>query len=98
MSALPVFRPAMLALLATLAQVSTAAPTVAASTGPPVAASTPDPSTPTPEGLEELRRSFHDSCEVRIYGEYDDLCSGLSDEIRRYRTALDRAQRRARPR
>ncbi len=89
----------MLALLATLAQVATATPTVAAaSTGPPVAASAPDPSTPTAEGLEELRRSFHDSCEVRIYGEYDDLCSGLSDEIRRYRRALDRAQRRTGPR
>ncbi len=88
----------MLAFLVTLAQVSTAAPAASASAGPPVATSTPDPSTPTPEGLEELRRSFHDSCEVRIYGEYDDLCSGLSDEIRRYRRALDRAQRRAGPR
>ena len=90
----------MLAPLALLAQVSATAPAQAppAAANPPAAASTPDPSAPTAEGLEELRRSFHDSCEVRVYGEYDDLCSGLADEIRRYRTALQRATRRPPPR
>lgn len=52
---------------------------------------------PTPEGLEELRHAYHDSCEVRLYGEYDDMCSDLSDQIRRYRAALARVAR-ARPR
>jgi hypothetical protein len=87
----------MLALLLFAAQAAPAQPSPAPSPAAAVAAApAPDPSVPTPEGLEELRRSFHDSCEVRIYGEYDDMCSALADEVRHYRAALDRAERRAR--
>lgn len=53
-------------------------------------------STPTPEGLEELKRVYAESCLSREYGMYDDVCSQLSDQLRSYRAALARAERRAR--
>ena len=76
------------------------APVVAApGAGAPVAGSPePDLGAPTPEGLDSLRQAYHDSCEVRLYGEYDDMCSALSDQIRQYRAALARAARRPRSR
>ena len=90
----------MIVVIALLAQAAATPSTVAraTTTPPPAVVTATDASAPTAEGLDDLRRSFHESCEVRLYGEYDDLCSGLADEIRRYRSALQRSQRRAPPR
>ncbi|MBE7218299.1 MAG: hypothetical protein INR64_07495 [Caulobacteraceae bacterium] len=93
-------------LLAALLQAAAAAPigraaAPAAAPPPPAAAATTvsvDEDAPTAEGLESLRQSYHDSCEVRLYGEYDDICSALAVQIRHYGAALAKAQRKARAR
>lgn len=69
-----------------------AAPAPASSARPLVAApSAAQGEGPTADGLESLRHAWRDACEVRLYGEYDDMCSDLSDQIRRYRAALAKA-------
>ena len=89
--------PALIPSLA-LAALALQAPAAAASpaAGPAATPATPAAAeAPSQAGLDELVRAFHDSCEVRLYGEYDDMCSSLSDQIRRYRAALARASHRA---
>lgn len=91
---------ALLAAAALQAVVAPAPPApvaVAAAVSRPDAPA-PDPDAPSAEGLESLRRAYHDSCELRIYGEYDDMCSGLSDQIRHYRADLAKAGRKPRSR
>ena len=78
----------------TQAPAPAATPAPASAAQPLVAApSAPQGEGPTAEGLEALRHAYHDACEVRLYGEYDDMCSDLSDQIRRYRAALAKVER-----
>ncbi len=89
---------ALLAAAALQAVVAPAPPAPVAAAISTPDASAPDPDAPSAEGLESLRRAYHDSCELRIYGEYDDMCSGLSDQIRHYRADLAKAGRKPRSR
>ena len=101
---MPAARLLAVLLLQAVAVAPVAAPPAAARAGTPAAASGAAPSAPaasldapTPQGLQDLLDAFQDSCAVRVYGMYDDVCSDLSDQIRRYRAALARAARRRPP-
>lgn len=48
---------------------------------------------PVPETdarLEELTRAYQQACETRIFGQFDDMCGSLHDQIARYRADLRR--------
>ena len=50
-------------------------------------AQTPDPT------LTELQRAYDQTCNSRIYGQYDDMCSDMQDRIRAYQRELRRRPR-----
>ncbi len=45
------------------------------------------------EQVRALQAVFDQSCGQRAYGSYDDICTGLGDQLRAYRREADRAQR-----
>ena len=47
----------------------------------------PDPT------LTELQRAYDQTCNNRIYGQYDDMCSDMQDRIRAYQRELKRRPR-----
>lgn len=40
--------------------------------------------------LAELQRGYDQTCNTRIYGQFDDLCSEMADRIRAYRREMKR--------
>jgi hypothetical protein len=82
----------MLALLVAAAQAS---PLPAA---PPLSAPAEAPLSPLEAARENAARVeqlYAQSCGVRAYAAYDDLCGPLGDEVHRNRVALDRLEREA---
>ena len=94
---------ALAALLLAAAPQGAAASAAPATPAPPVAPAPPAvpdaaaDAAPTQAGLDELQRTYAESCEAAIdinYGQYSEMCGDLSRQIRRYRTALQRQERR----
>ena len=43
--------------------------------------------------LAELERAYDQTCNSRIYGQFDDLCSDMADRVRAYKRELKRRPR-----
>jgi hypothetical protein len=46
------------------------------------------------ETYERAQQIYHDSCQERAYGAYDDLCEQLGRQVRKYQLDLDRLEHR----
>lgn len=49
----------------------------------------------TPETLADLERAFDQTCNTRIYGQFDDMCSAMEAQVKSYRAELKRRPRPA---
>ena len=44
----------------------------------------------TPDTLADLERAYDQTCNVRIYGQFDGMCSDMAEQVKRYRAELKR--------
>ena len=51
----------------------------------------------TPETLADLERAFDQTCNNRVYGQFDDMCSAMEGQVKRYRAELKRHPRAGGP-
>ncbi len=49
----------------------------------------------TPETLADLERAYDQTCNSRIYGQFDDMCSAMEAQVKTYRAELKRRPRPA---
>lgn len=76
---------ALLQAAPALANPVVAAPEAAANLPPPAPVTTPS------DRLEALEKLYDQTCTQRAYARYDDLCQGLRDQIKAYRSEVARA-------
>ena len=44
----------------------------------------------TPETLAELKSAYDQTCNSRIYRQFDDMCSAMAEQVKSYRAELKR--------
>lgn len=42
----------------------------------------------TPETLADLERAYDQTCNSRLYGQFDDMCSAMEAQVKTYRAEL----------
>ena len=51
----------------------------------------------TPETLADLERAFDQTCNSRVYGQFDDMCSAMETQVKAYRAELRRRPHDTKP-